>query len=1014
MTTVRSRDCAPLRRAWFGEVWVCALILSGVAGCASLGGSSAVQIRDDSVTIPTYVWGPDDVNPHFPWTHGRPIYPYPMQDNLAREKVDKTYDTLVLENKYLRVTVIPELGAHVHSVLDKTVDREIFYVNQVIRPGLIGLRGAFVSGGIEFNTGPQGHTVTAVSPIPCRFVDNKDGSKSIAIANIERVFRTRWQVLLTLRPERSFLAERIRIYNPTPHVHPYYFWNCTAVANTDGMQFVYPMTLGTDHHGTKFFRWPVDNGVDLSMSKNYRPPTSIFGYECDQDFFGSYDHGVDHGVVAYANHFKLPGKKAWTWGRGDEGTVAQRTLTDDGSLYNEVQTGPLATQSDYGLLRPHQAVEWDEWWYPVHGIGGFDYATREVAVKVTAGDTAPTIKMIGTATWGKAVCRIRKNGKIVAEQSVSISPDRPTCLTPNAQVAAPFEIDVASGDRTLARFTHPLPVPKHDPPDLSVRKNPMKTARDHWAAGVVEDKSARAEKARSQYEKALELQPDHALSHLSLAILDLESGLAEDAKKHLDQILLRDKDHGPANYHLAQALLGMGDETKALEHAWLAARKPASDSIALVLAGEICIRQGRWEEAIEALGDAWSKDPDDSRAWNLFAFALQQGGRGEHVETLGKELRVRYPLDPFPDAMQHLVLSDAALERVLGGKDRKRVAPTLLAREPQSTLEVAATLYRLKAYEAGLSVLLESLAYEGSVSTPVTYYYAGVFADLLGKRKEAEALCDRAAKMSPDYVFPDRLETIPVLEHAAKIRPNDWKLHHYRGCLYLAKYRKDEAVAAWKKALALHDKYSVVHRNLGLVCWKLDGDAKAAIAHFERAMACRSDDQTLYRDLAKLYQQTDQWPKARELLEKTLAFDRYRTDVIELLARTYHKLEQDDKAAKLIDTHTFDAWEAQRSLHNIFRDVHVSLGEKALEAGAIEKALAEFKRALEYPANLGVGRPETVGEAKEYYWLGKAQAAAGKVDEARKSWKRAAAEGSKEAGDYADLAAKAMKESEAR
>jgi len=947
------------------------------SGLSTQDSPSPVQTRTGTITIPTYLWGPDDVNPQFTWTVGKPIYPYPMQDNLSRQKVDRTYDTLVLENEYLRVTVIPELGGHVHSVFDKTVKREMFYVNKVIKPGLIGLRGAWISGGIEWNTGPQAHTVTPVSPVSCRFVDFDDGSRGIAIGNIERVFRTQWVVVVRLRPGRSFLEERIRIYNPTPYVQPYYFWNCTAVPNTDGTQFIYPMTLGTDHGGTNFFRWPINKGVDLSGSKNYRQPTSIFAYQCDQDFFGSYDHQDDHGIVAYANHFDLPGKKAWTWGRGGEGTAAQATLTDDGTLYNEVQTGPLVTQADYGLLQPHQTVEWTEWWYPVHGLDGYEFATRDVAVNVikAAADGKYTVKVIGTGTWENAECRVVKDGKTIASGKVSISPKSGTGwqpVLPEKDVRGSFTVEIVADGRTLASFTHPLPLPKREIPDLDALKNPMKTARDHWAAGVLADKQSKPDEARKQFDKALELDPTLAPAQLALAVLDLEAGLPKDARPRLEKILERDNDNGLAHYYLARALLELDDEAAALEHAWCAVRDPASASIGLGLAGEIYIRQKRWAEAGAALERAVARDGTDVLNRNLLTVALWAADRRD--EALDQVQRVLQldPLDPS---------ANAALNP-LGGKgdfpDSKIVQR--LRREPQTVLELAAFFYRLKMHQLGAELLRQTSFADGGVATPISCYYAAVFADLEPDRLTAQRMLDRAAAMPPDYVFPDRLETIAILQHAARLRPDDWHIPYYLGCLYLAHFRKDEAVAAWKKALSLGANYSVVHRNLGIVSWKLDNDEKAAIPHFEKAIALRPDDQTLYRDLGTLYQKADQWTAVRDLLEKSLGFERYRSDVIELLARAYHHLEQDEKAAALIDSRTFHAWEGQRSLYDVYRDVHVALGKKAMEAKDYPKAVAEFRRSLEYPANLGVGRPEHANESEQKALLDKALKAAGQKE----------------------------------
>ena len=236
----------------------------------------------------------------------------------------------------------------------------MFYNNRVIRPGLIALRGAWVSGGIEWNRGPQGHTVTSYSPVNVTGVRNEDGSATLVIGEIEQSFRTGWEVRLTLRPGVARLDQEIAIFNPTDLPHPYYFWNNTAFPQRDGTRFIYPMSLATDHFGTTFYRFPEDNGVDMTRLPNYPEPTSIFAYRAVHDFFGAYDSGDDRGIVQTSDHRELPGKKGWTWGQGDDGMMNQRALTDEDGPYIEVQSGPLPTQSDYAWVYPNQRVFWEE------------------------------------------------------------------------------------------------------------------------------------------------------------------------------------------------------------------------------------------------------------------------------------------------------------------------------------------------------------------------------------------------------------------------------------------------------------------------------------------------------------------------------------------------------------------------------------------------------------------------------------------------------------------------------
>ena len=191
------------------------LALAGTAPAAE-----RVRVWQEDVVIPTYPLGPEDVNPHFRELEGSIIYPYTMQDSLTSEKVDRVYRGWLIENEYLKVLCLPEIGGRIQYVYDKRRNEPMFYHNRVIRPGLIALRGAWVSGGIEWNRGPQGHTVTSFGPVNVIGLENRDGSASLLIGNLEKNFETGWQVRLTLHPGRTYLDEEITLYNPTDGFHP--------------------------------------------------------------------------------------------------------------------------------------------------------------------------------------------------------------------------------------------------------------------------------------------------------------------------------------------------------------------------------------------------------------------------------------------------------------------------------------------------------------------------------------------------------------------------------------------------------------------------------------------------------------------------------------------------------------------------------------------------------------------------------------------------------------------------
>ena len=498
-----------------------------------------VRAWEGELTIPTYGWE-EDVNPKF-WAleggaklsttvHGAITYPYVMQDHLSRTKADRTYRALFLENEYLRVTCLPELGGRLHSVFDKTTNQEMFHTSRVIKPGMIAMRGAWISGGVEWNSGPHGHTVTIVSPVDAVTGRHADGSAYLEIANQEKIFRTRWTVRVTLHPGRAYLDEQIRIENPTDGMHPYYFWNCTAFPNRPGTRFIYPMSLGTDHNAREFFRWPVHEGRDLTWLKNYETYASVFAVNCSYDFFGAYDVDADRGIVQVANHHELGGKKAWTWGEWEFGKVAQKNLTDDDGPYIEVQSGPLPTQSDYGMLGPHERVAWQEYWYPVHGLGdGFEFANQNLAVQTARSDGRLELRLLATAKYDDAVCVLARDGQPMVRQQLNLSPGTPAVVALTEEPQRPVDVTVTdAAGRVLAAFTTPLPIPQVDPPDpakFAERPDDALSVEELYLKGRKFDRATDRRQARASYELALTRDPGHVASLRALAVLDFEAGL---------------------------------------------------------------------------------------------------------------------------------------------------------------------------------------------------------------------------------------------------------------------------------------------------------------------------------------------------------------------------------------------------------------------------------------------------------------------------------------------------------
>jgi tetratricopeptide (TPR) repeat protein len=1005
-------------------VWSSAFRLSGAEDTVK-GGHQTVRAYRGEITLPTYPWAAVK-HPYFRGTDKVNIYPYPMLDFLSREKTNRTYRTVVLENGYLRITFLPELGGKVFGVIDKTTGQPMFYVNHVVKPGLIGQCGAWTSGGIEWNTGPQGHTVSAMQPIPVEILPpEKDGSRSVAVGETERIYGTRWTVVVTLRPGRSFIEERIRIYNPTETVRPYYFWNCTAVPNPPGFRFIYPMTLGSDHAGEKFFQWPIDKGRDLTRGSNYQDAASIFAWHCDQDFFGSYDDGADRGVVACANHHQVPGKKAWTWGHGGYGRMYQVDLTDDDGPYNEVQTGPLLTQALVGRLDPCEAVEWKEWWYPIHGLGGFTFANEDVVVNAERGvrnaergmplanagvaanaepgDGRLCLRMLGTGAFGKVRCTASGGKGREVSANCTLSPQKPVEVVLDVgSLGSKLDVRLEAAGRELASFSVPAYYPERTRP---AQKSQPKTASELAQEGWQDYLFARFLDAEGQFRKALEQDATSVEAHTGLAFLSLDRD-PQRASEEAEAALAVDADHGLARFALAAAEYrrgchGWAEAEALLENAWKAAHDPATAVPARALAARVLIRQRNYDAAIEALGapGPWQSDPV---CRSRLAFALLQRGQKQRAVELARGSLAVDPLDAAARGILWLAKSEIAGLK-LG---------ELVDGEPNALLGLVVEYSGLGHREAALRLCQEHLfsVVKKGAWDPMVCAWADWLAveqepsraEWTGKLKYLPFAATSPAVTRWPYRWESE-QPLAFLCAAAEVRKAHPWLELYRGDLLFHLGRYAEGRKAWQAAAELGAEPAIACRALGMAARTLDNDLKGARAWLEKANRAEPKDAIVARDLANvLFALADKAEtesnkhqlgiEARDCLQAAFANGKGRSDFVSLLARTQNRLGDYAATARMLDLVRVKIWEGSHEIHDLFENAHLALGKEHLKAGHPAEALAEFNRALEYPQNLATGRLEGTREAHVNYLRGNALSALGRKQEALAAWELAADE----------------------
>ena len=960
-----------------------------------------VNAWEGTITIPTYGWE-DDVNPKF-WAmeagakgattvKASITYPYNMQDHLSRKLEDVIYKAVFLENEFLKITCLPELGGRLHSVYDKTTGEEAFHLNDVIKPSMIAMRGGFISGGIEWNAGPQVHTVTIMSPVDVLFGKNEDGSAYIEISNLEKSLRTQWTVRVTLHPGKALLDEDIRIYNPTDAMNPYYFWNCTAFPQLKGTRFIYPMSKGTDHFGIEYFDWPVHEGKDISWTKNYDDAASIFAVDCAYDFFGAYDVDLDRGIVQVANHHEHPGKKAWTWGQGEYGRVSMKNLGDSDPEYIEVQSGPLQTQSDYGLLAPGASVSWKEYWYPVHGLQtGFEFANEKVAVQTKHDGDRIGLKIISTETVKGVNCVLKAKGKEIQRRKTDLSPSASIDLEMNKNIFDTVTIVFETNNgEVLAAFQSPLPLPEVKPiePASYVGKlDEALNAEEIYLKAQKYDRALDRIKAREYYNHALCTDSLHLASLRDLAILDFEQGLYDAAQAKLSQALKQiPNDDGLAWYFLGLCHLKNNQLDAASKCGFKASKCQGTVARGFDLVGRSCMLEKKFSEAKKYFQKAFHADLNDPLLYHHYILATYVSGEiGKAVDLATKRMK-EYPTELAPRFL--LVVADQNRDQTVD------LIRDFVGEDDFEILETSMVFSRLGLHQEAIEIL------ESACINPLkpedrnhlVQYQLAYLKHLNGKDDNSMAYLKKASANDRDFINASRPEMEEALLYALKVHPGDALAAYQLGNLYANFGRLEEAAKFWNIAIDADPEMSVPWRNLGLYYWVVKNDHKKSASCYRNAIKARPFDQTLYRDLAQVLVDNDQRKEAISLLEKMKYKGTKRSDVVIDLAQYYLDDDRHDACIDLlISVPYFVNWEGSSITWDIFNMANVKKGISLYENGEFQKALSTFEKALTFPENLGVGQSMRTEEAMAWFWMGKTLLAMGKSTEAMTAWESGAA-----------------------
>jgi len=983
--------------------------------------SNAVQGWEGTITIPTYKLGPADPNPAFPLVSRSPVYPYTMLDDLTGDRVPMTYRAIYLENKYLKITILPQLGGHVYSVYDKIDHREVLYRDNVIKYGLVGPRGAWISGGMEFSF-PFAHTTDTVSSVNSVLRHNPDGSATCVVGAVDWVSNMHWEISITLRPNTARVEEGVTLFNSTPRNHLYLFWTNTAVKATDDLQYIYPMreTIYDDPFAIAQ-SWPVWNGVDQSWYKNDVGAMAAFGRDVQRNFFGIYYHASNYGVVHVADFRQDPGKKIWTWGTAPVGKIWDHILSDNDGSYNEIQSGRFYTQGYREFMNPRRVENWTEYWYPVRGLdGGFVEATSQLAINAvypSDSSSQSQIKLLVSPVADVADATIVvKQGSNVLRQfhHVNFTPLQTATYTipienmADAKKNLNVEILSSQGKKLLQWSAaepidgNPNFIPKAGKPIAQpIPINAQTPIEQLYLQGVFLEKTENHLGALKLFDQVLAQDSGYVPALMKEAWYSYSAADFNKAKSMIARAADRDTEDPYIAY--TQGVIDRADGRYSLANdaLWNAIHYGAATAPGPTLAasyvelGEIALRQGKPAQAVDLLKSAVGYNRDDAFALADLAVAERLSGNQHDAQQDSAEAVKKMPVLPYALAEQWL---DSNASSQGAAPSSKPSWTSIIGADPQNYLAVASWYHSIGAWKSSDAVL--HLAEENPSAAgiaPMIDYYLASNARQLGHGQQAEAYAKKAASSTVTDTFPNRLEDVAVLREALERNPADAQAQYSLANFLFAKDQYDEAAALWEKALGEGFKNAVLLRNLGVYQSRVKHDPSSAASYYLQAIQMTPDDYRLYPDLDEIY--TEQGNTfARVALFQNAPPAVLNQDTVRA-RRALLFLEQGkyDDAMTLFANHTYKPWEGGVVMYNMFVYTKIAEGKRELQNHHAEAAEASFRKALEYPENLGTGAPGNPDTAEQMYWIGNALAAQGKTAEAKAAWQKSADQGKGEA-----------------
>lgn len=992
-----------------------------------------VIAKSEKLRINSYGLGEPEKNPMFfekriyQGSNGK-VYPVPFIDKVYDHASIKEYKAVILENDFVRLMMLPEMGGRIFEAQDKSNnDYDYFYRQEVIKPALVGLAGPWISGGVEFNW-PQHHRPGTYLPSDVAIENEADGAKTVWMSEYDPMNRLKEMHGIRVRPNSSLVELRVRLFNRTPLTQTFLWWVNIAVKVHEQYHSFFPPDVHhvADHAVRAMSSFPFAENYyygipyhkrkgknDLRRYQHIPVPTSFMVGNTNYDFFGGYDEKAEGGFVHVANRHIAPGKKQWTWGNDAFGKAWDRELTDQTDPYFELMSGVYTNnQPDFSYLLPYETKTFSQFWWSYKKIGTVQNANKEFAIRlVVLKGNRLSLGVASSKVFDKLTFVLEIGGGRKVFENITISPNKPWQNQP---------MNIQSGQEDKLTFTV---FDQHGKEQLTYSQRKADKTRNVNIA--TEPPLPGKVKSASK----LKLIAEH---------LDLYRHPTRYPEPYLNEAIKRDAFNHEAHTLLGRIELRKGEFSKAEKHfrksiAILTTYHPnPATGEPFYFCGLACRHQSMFEEAyglfykatwnfewrpagyyqlatidclnadfataLDHLEEALNTNRQNNKALILKAIIHKKYGKFDEAKSILSHLLKNDPLDQW--AKFELATITRNFNDFLNS-----------SRNDAQTIIDIATDY----IEAGF--LIETIELielhhdnevpEAAVPNPMrqsvmTWFLLAWLFDQNGDQKRAIEILKKAENASPDYFFPSRIYEQLILEWALP-KCNDKTVVAFGlgNCYFDLKLHK-KAIRVWEEAASQTCTYGSLHRNLGIAYWNTHRDGDKALKAYAKAIECSPENARIRYEHDQLRKKINDKPAERladmeKLDNKLLDRDDFCIEYAALLnfsGRYQHALE-------LLTDRTFHPWEGGEG--QVLRQYTYSclqLGRFALQKGEAKKALDYFNRSVNTPDSLGEKYHPLQAMAHINYWKGMAFKELGMINEANKHFRKSA----NEEGDFIDMA----------